>query len=126
MVLMLSLATLHPILDNDALTRGLGDMEARMLVEWLVDEADRRADDDGDGPAAVEQLCGWARAVSRFVYLWCHAGEFAAACQLAATERFDWPWPTTDVDACELMELILSHGPPSKDCFAACTPRSGA
>ena len=87
MVLMLSLAILHPILDNEALTRGLGDMEARMLVEWLVDEADRRSADADDGHRQVRHLCRWARAVSRFVYLWCHAGEFGAAIQLAATER---------------------------------------
>jgi hypothetical protein len=108
-VSMLSKALLDPILDNDALTRGLGDMEARMLVEWLVDEAERHSS-DGDGHEAVRRLCRWARAVSRFVYLWCHAGEYGAACQLAAAERFAWPWPTTHVDPCELMEVILWHG----------------
>jgi hypothetical protein len=121
-VLMLSKALLLPILDNDALTRGLGDMEARMLVEWLVEEADRRC----YGPAAVDQLCSWARAVSRFVYLWCHAGEYGAACQLAATQRFEWPWPTTDADPCELMDVILNHGPPNNACLAVSTPTSGA
>jgi hypothetical protein len=123
---MLSKAILHPILDNDALTRGLGDMEARMLVEWLVDEADRRNAAGADGPEAVLRLCGWARAVSRFVYLWCHAGEYSAACQLAATERFDWPWPTADIDPCELMETILFHGAPNKNCRAGSLPTSGA
>jgi hypothetical protein len=108
---MLSKALLHPILDNEALTRGLGDMEARMLVEWLVDEADRRAMHADDGPQHVHRLCRWARAVSRFVYLWCHAGEMGAACQLAASERFDWPLPDADVEPCELMEVILDHGP---------------
>jgi hypothetical protein len=123
---MLSKAILHPILDNDALTRGLGDMEARMLVEWLVDEADRRSAATGDGRQAVQELCRWARAVSRFVYLWCHAGEFGAACQLAAAERFEWPWPTAEIDPCELMDVILSHGPPSNDSRAALTPTRGA
>jgi hypothetical protein len=123
---MLSKALLLPILGNEALTRGLGDMEARMLVEWLVDEADRRSASDGNGPEAVRQLCTWARAVSRFVYLWCHAGEYGAASQLAATERFDWPWPTDDADPCELMETILSHGPASSNSLAARALTSGA
>jgi hypothetical protein len=127
---MLSKAILHPILDNEALTRGLGDMEARMLVEWLVDEADRRAADqdegEDEGGREVEHLCRWARAVSRFVYLWCHAGEFGAAYQLAATEQFGWPWPTADVEPCELMEVILSHGPPTRNLRAASLPTSGA
>jgi hypothetical protein len=106
---MLSKALLHPILDNDALTRGLGDMEARILVEWLVDEADRLSADTQDAEKAVQQLCRWARAVSRFVYLCCYAREHGAACQLAASERFEWPWPSTDVDPFELMEAILDY-----------------
>jgi hypothetical protein len=122
---MLSKATLQPILLNEALTRGLGDMEARMLVEWLVEEADRQAE-KGDGRATVAGLLAWARAVSRFVYLWCHAGEYGAACQLAATQKFDWPWPSSDVDPCELMEVILHHGPPISACRAASAPASGA
>src|SRR5262249_43939906 len=40
-VLMLTKDLLNPILTDEALTRGLGDAEARMLVEWLVEEADR-------------------------------------------------------------------------------------
>lgn len=123
---MLSKALLHPILDNEALTRGLGDMEARMLVEWLVDEADRQTGPGSDGPAAVRSLCLWARSVSRFVYLWCHAGEYGAACQLAASERFDWPWPSAEVDPCELMEVILHHGPPPSKRVAASAPTTGA
>src|SRR5438132_8189550 len=31
---------LHHILDDDALTRCLGDAEARVLVEWLVEQAE--------------------------------------------------------------------------------------
>ena len=34
-------ALLSQILDDDALTRGLCDPEARVLVEWLVDEVER-------------------------------------------------------------------------------------
>ncbi|MBV9124983.1 MAG: hypothetical protein JO112_16640, partial [Planctomycetes bacterium] len=32
-----------PILQDDALTRGLGDPEARVLVEWLVEQVERLA-----------------------------------------------------------------------------------
>jgi hypothetical protein len=113
--MMLSKRLLDPILANEALTRGLGDAEARMLVEWLVEEADRRAAlaDKGEGDADVGSrevlaLCRWARAVSRFVYLWCHAGLPGPAIQLAASERFGWPLPATWQEPDELMEQILT------------------
>jgi hypothetical protein len=108
---MLTKDLLNPILSNEALTRGLGDAEARMLVEWLVEEADRRAAlaDDGDaGGQGVQALCRWARAISRFVYLWCHAGLPGPAIQLAASERFAWPLPATWLESDELMEHILA------------------
>jgi hypothetical protein len=107
---MLSKPLLAPILDNDALTRGLGDAEARMLVEWLVEEADRRAaESDADEATAreVERLCRWARGISRFVQLWCYQEARAAALQLAASERYPWPLPATWMEPCELMECIL-------------------
>jgi hypothetical protein len=107
---MLTKDLLNPILSNEALTRGLGDAEARMLVEWLVEEADRRAalTDDGDAQGQVVlALCRWARAISRFVYLWCHAGLPGPAIQLAASERFGWPLPATWLEPDELMEHIL-------------------
>jgi hypothetical protein len=108
---MLTKDLLNPILGSDALTRGLGDAEARMLVEWLVDEADRRAAlvDDGDASGReVRVLCRWARAVSRFVYLWCYAELQGAAIQLAASERFTWPLPAVWQEPDELMEDILA------------------
>jgi len=43
---MVAKELLSPILQDDSLTRGLGDAEARVLVEWLVDrseEIDSRA-----------------------------------------------------------------------------------
>jgi len=100
---MLTKEQINPILADDALTRGLGDPEARMLVEWLVEEADRRTADEGQ----VRSLCRWGRAVSRFVQLWCYAESHGAAIQLAASERFEWPLPATWVEPCELMEEIL-------------------
>jgi len=106
---MLPKLLLAPILDNDALTRGLGDAEARMLVEWLVEEADRHAvpGDDAAAERQVQRLCRWARGVSRFVHLWCYQEARAAAIQLAASERFEWPLPATWLEPCELMERIL-------------------
>jgi hypothetical protein len=108
--MMLSKRLLRPILDDDALTRGLGDPEARVLVEWLVAQAERSA---RAAPAeqlgeAVGRLCRRARSIGRFVHLWCQRRDHGAACQLAAVERFSWPLPTTPRDPCDLMEEILS------------------
>lgn len=106
---MVADAFLSPILDSDALTRGLSDPEARILVEWLVDETERRAAAGRDAAAWVEaqRLYRRARAVGRFVGLWCYARLRGAAGQLAAAERFYWPMPDGDIDPCELMEAIL-------------------
>src|SRR5690348_3835463 len=92
---------LRPILDDEALTRHLGDAEARMLVEWLVERAERGA--------SVAALCRRARAISLFVGLWCYRGDRGAAGQLANAERFDWPLPHADIDPCTLMECILYY-----------------
>jgi hypothetical protein len=107
---MLARPLLRPILE-DALTRGLGDPEARVLVEWLVERAERLAGAGGDEEAArgeIGRLCRRARAIGRFVYLWCLAREPGAACQLAAAERFPWPLPDGPADPCDLMQDILN------------------
>lgn len=106
---MLDRALLSPIIDNEALTRLLGDAEARILVEWLVERAEDLGDGDATGPAAdrVQRLCRRARAIGRFVALWCHHRAWGAAIQLAAVERFDWPLPSGEEDPCELMGFIL-------------------
>jgi len=101
---------LQPVLDDDLLTRGLGDEEARLLIDWLVDQAelivdripslDRCRDE-------IARLCRRARALSRFVSLWCHQGSHGAACQLAASERFTFPLPLPEIDAYDLMNDIL-------------------
>ncbi len=109
---MVSKSIFKPILDNEALTRGLGDPEARVLVEWLVAEAERLMEEircPQTVTGLVRKLCRRARAVSRFVGLWANPTSRGAACQLAATERFGWPLPTSDVDPCELMLDILSY-----------------
>ncbi len=103
---------LSHILDDDALTRGLGDEEARVLVEWLVDEAEHLAEADPPDPQAEAQvirLCRRARAISRFVELWCHRGLTGPAGQLANASAFDWPLPQADVDPCDLMRHIVRH-----------------
>jgi len=107
---MLVKRLLNPILKNEALTRGLADPEARILVEWLVDQAERMATGATSENAAfseINRLCRRARAIGRFVLLWCHQNERGAAVQLAGSERFTWPLPTQIIDPCELMLDIL-------------------
>src|SRR4051794_24543261 len=103
-------ALLGPIFDNDALTRGLADPEARLLVEWLVERVELLSSQETSSlvlEAQVRRWCRRARSVSRFVQLWCHQNARGAACQLAATERFAWPLPTEAVDPYDLMRDIL-------------------
>jgi hypothetical protein len=106
---MLSRPLLNEIVCDERLVRGLGDPEARVLVEWLVDKAEASAERAGTDPAdVVRRLCRRGRAISRFVVLWCHVADRGAAGQLAASERFDWPLPTDSVDPCLLMQGILT------------------
>jgi len=97
------------ILDDDALTRNLGDAEARVLVEWLVEQAERLGATRGGAAAEreVRRLCRRGRALAHFVHLWCGRRLRGAAGQLAVAERFRWPLPEGDLDACELMQEIL-------------------
>jgi len=102
---------LHPILDDEAWARRLGDAEARLLVEWLVDQAERLVR-DAPPPLAAERvgrLRRRGRALACFVSLWCHERRPGAAAQLAAVERFAWPLPDGDVEPCELMQAIVDH-----------------
>lgn len=104
-------ALLQLILMDEALTRGLGDAEARVLIEWLVEQAEELARRATPGAnAEVRRLCRRGRAIARFVVLWC-SDDRAGACQLAAAERFHWPLPVTAVDACELMQHIVACEP---------------
>ena len=101
---------LSQVLDDEALTRGLGDAEARVLVEWLVEQAEdlslNRADTEAQ--AEMRRLCRRGRGVARFVSLWCLQRLRGAAIQLAGTERFSWQLPDDHrIDACELMQDIL-------------------
>lgn len=98
------------VLDDELLTRGLNDPEAHILVEWLVECTDALAKKSAtaDLPAQARRLHVRARAISRFVYLWCHAEDQAAAIQLLATQRFTWPLPTDWLDPYDLMAGIIS------------------
>jgi hypothetical protein len=101
---------LRPILDDEGLTRHLGDEEARVLVEWLVDRAERAAAaDPAVAAAAVAQLCRRAKAIGLFVALWCYRDDRGAAGQLAVAERFNWPLPSAEIDPCALMERIVRY-----------------
>lgn len=105
------LPKVRPILDNDNLTRGLGDAEARILVEWLVDRTENSHAVSKSDEQTREDLTFWCRrvrAIGRFVSLWCYQKDHGAACQLAATERFPWPFPATDADPCDVMVDILT------------------
>ncbi len=107
---MLGNPLLSQVLDDEALTRGLGDAEARVLVEWLVERAEELASDECAAEAATEmrRLCRRGRAISRFVSLWCLQRLRGAAHQLAAAERFTWQLPDDyRIDACELMQDVL-------------------
>jgi hypothetical protein len=112
---------LFPILSDEALTRGLGDPEARILVEWLVECADSYC---GETAAdEIKRLCRWARGVSRFVFLWCYQHSPGSATQLAAAEGFKWPLPETWLDPCELMEHILTWENPGSRVAATLNKR---
>ena len=108
---MQSMPLLRPLLRDDALTRGLGDAEARLLVEWLVDWAELLADaapTEQDAWERVTLLSQRARAIGRFVWLWSRPGSRGAAAQLAAVERFGWPMPAQTEEPPEVMSRILA------------------
>jgi hypothetical protein len=108
---MVSKCVLNRILGDERLTHGLYDPEARILVEWLVARTEQWADRGMSAETLtgeVERMCRRARSLVLFVRLWCHERSPGAAGQLAATERFSWPLPTTLVDPCELMLTILA------------------
>ncbi len=102
---------LRHVFRDDALTRGLEDIEARMLVVWVTDwtvllaEAART---DADAWSCVRRLCRRGRAISRFVQLWGQPKGRGAASQLAAAERFTWPLPASGMDTADVMEHILN------------------
>lgn len=107
---MLAKRLVHQVLHDEALTRGLGDAEARLLVEWLIDQAERLAESDRPeaAPAEMTRLLRRGRSIARFVDLWGQPGQQGSAIQLAATERFHWPLPSTRMDPWELLQRIIT------------------
>jgi len=99
------------ILRDEAVTRGLGDVEARMIVEWMADRAEQlaaTAPTEAAAWAAVRALCRRARVISCFVRLWMNPTSRGSAIQLVASENLHWPLPAGDVDSGELMEVLLA------------------
>jgi hypothetical protein len=101
---------LHHILSDDRLTFGLGDAEARVLIEWLVEQAEELMElvNPEEAATGVKWLCRRGRALAHFVRLWCIVRAHGAAGQLAAVERFAWPLPEASVDPCDLMQAIVT------------------
>src|SRR5438874_8384689 len=107
---MLAKRLLSQVFADDAITRGLGDVEARVLVEWLVERAEALAAagiKEDTAFSEVARMRRRARSISRFVTLWCHSGERGAAAQFAGAERLNWPLPDDAADPCDLMQMIL-------------------
>lgn len=102
---------LNHILSDERLTRGLGDAEARVLIEWLVEQAEEltRVASGMEAYRKVNFLCRRGRAVARFVRLWCLKHAHGAAGQLAATERFAWLLPNAEIDPCDPMQIITTY-----------------
>ncbi|MCZ2340877.1 MAG: hypothetical protein LC104_03670 [Bacteroidales bacterium] len=100
------------VLRNETLTRGLDDIEARMLVEWVVNWTELLSDaaqTETEAQSLVERLIRRGRSIARFVLLWCAPRSQGAALQLAGTERFTWPLPAHDSrDPADVMQYILN------------------
>lgn len=108
---MQSLPLVRHVLRDDSITRGLGDIEARMIVEWLVDRVEQIASTvptEAAGWAAVRAASRRARTIVAFVRLWSDPATRGAAGQLAAVERVHWPFPASDADPGQVMESILA------------------
>jgi hypothetical protein len=102
---------LRHVLRDESITRGLGDVEGRMLIEWLADWTQLFADaarNDADAWTMTNRLCRRAKAINRFVQLWQNPTTRNGAGQLAASERFGWPLPRGPISPTKLMEHILN------------------
>jgi hypothetical protein len=106
---MLARPMLSPILDDEVWTRELGDEEARILVEWLVEQAEYLGAilSEQEARVAIQRLYRRGRAIARFVRLWNQPRSRGGATQLAASEGFHWPLPSGGMDPGELMCKIV-------------------
>jgi hypothetical protein len=107
---MLARSLVTHIACDERLTRHLGDAEARVLIEWLVEQAEQlaRSAEPGAARARAAALVRRGRAIARFVSLWCIEVDRGAAAQLAGAERFLWPLPTGPLDPWRLMHQIVT------------------
>ena len=108
--IMLARSALTHILDDDSLTRHLGDAESRYLVEWLVDRAEKMGKklEKSTLTGRIRDLSRRGRLIARFVRLWAVDEDIPGATQFAATERLDWPLPDGPRDGWSLMREVLS------------------
>lgn len=98
------------VLDDEGLVDGLGEDEAGLLVEWLVQRTERiaaSARQEADAWKQVEALCKRARSITRLVTLACHDNDKIGAAQLAGRDRLPWPLPA-GADAHQVLQHILS------------------
>jgi hypothetical protein len=126
---MQSTPLVRHILRDEAVTRGLGDVEARMIVEWLAGRAEQVAltsMNEADGWNRVHRLCKRARTIASFVRLWAMPGCRGAALQLVGAERLHWPLPSGDIEPGELMEGILAWVDQQDDIIAESMLRQAA
>ena len=102
---------IRDVVRDEALTRGLGDEEARMLVDWIADWAEllgEAARSEAEAQEYIRRLARRGRAIARFVTLWCEPKSRGAAVQLLGVERFSWPLPPDrQIDPADLMQDIL-------------------
>lgn len=107
---MLARPFLDPILCDDRLTDPLGDSEASLLIEFLVEEAERLEGRRVDVvQSQIAHLCRRGRVMARVVRLWCHDRDRPGAIQLAATEGFAEALPSRPVDGTRLMERLIAR-----------------
>lgn len=113
-----SAALVRALARDEGLTRGLGDIEARMLVDWAAGWAELLARSAADASQA-EHLVGRVRrragVLGRLVRLWGDRRTRPAACQLAAVERVTCPLPRGRVDPADLMAALLEWERPGGD-----------
>lgn len=101
---------INRVLCDEGLTRGLGDAEAKILVEWLVEWFELLTESRLAAETFTpiwQQLCYRCRVFARLVALWCHQSGWAGALQLAACERLEFAPPRSLTDPCELMQQLL-------------------
>lgn len=84
---------------DESITYGLGDSEARILVEGLITAVERE-------PWRYEDLRSKAKLANRMVYLW-GRGDYAGAAQLAATCRIEVGLPNCCVSVESFMEIMI-------------------